>query len=181
MVERARGKRTGMEDSDDRTIRILRGRLAPSGKPRPQKPACQGRHHASAAGPTRRQHLAKGTAHHGNHGEHQQPPREAWRMKQYTTAEKRFFENATFIGAQRVLFAKLASMGVPVFKLGELAETMSGGTPDRNNSSYFGGSIPWLKSGELTDGLVTEIEETITESGLANSNAKVFPVGTLLI
>lgn len=99
----------------------------------------------------------------------------------YTAAQRRFFENVALIGAQRILFARLADTGTPVFKLSDLAETTSGGTPDRSESAYYGGSIPWMKSGELTDGLVTEIEETITERGLANSNAKVFPVGTLLI
>ena len=102
-------------------------------------------------------------------------------MKKYSAAERRFFENATVIGAQHILFSKLAEVDVPTFKLSEIADTTSGGTPDRNNSNYFGGSIRWLKSGELTEGLVTEIEETITETGLANSNAKVLPVGTLLI
>lgn len=95
-------------------------------------------------------------------------------MSQLNAAERRFLENATVIGAQRAIFGKLTSVGVPLRKLGEIAETTSGGTPDRNNSSYYGDQTPWLKSGELTDGLVTEIEETLSEEGLANSNAKAF-------
>ena len=102
-------------------------------------------------------------------------------MSQLNAAERRFLENATVIGAQRAIFGKLTSVGVPLRKLGEIAETTSGGTPDRNNSSYYGGQTPWLKSGELTDGLVTKIEETLSDEGLANSNAKVIPKGTLLI
>jgi type I restriction enzyme S subunit len=66
-------------------------------------------------------------------------------------------------------------------RLSDICETTSGGTPSRSRAAYFGGSIPWLKSGELNDGLVTEIEETITEAGLRDSNAKVFPKGTVLI
>lgn len=34
-------------------------------------------------------------------------------------------------------------------KLGDIAETTSGGTPNRKNDAFFGGSIPWVKSGEL--------------------------------
>jgi type I restriction enzyme S subunit len=102
-------------------------------------------------------------------------------MSQLNAAERRFLENATVIGAQRAIFGKLTSVGVPLRKLGEIADTTSGGTPDRNNSSYYGGQTPWLKSGELTDGLVTEIEETLSSEGLAHSNAKVIPKGTLLI
>ena len=102
-------------------------------------------------------------------------------MSQLNAAERRFLETATLIGAQRAIFGKLSSVGVRLRDLGEVADTTSGGTPDRNNPSYYGGRTPWLKSGELTDGLVTEIEETLSEEGLANTNAKVIPKGTLLI
>jgi type I restriction enzyme S subunit len=67
-------------------------------------------------------------------------------------------------------------------RLGEIAESTSGGTPDRSNPNYWNGDISWLKSGELTDGLIdNESEEKITEEGLKNSSAKLFPKGTLLI
>ena len=67
-------------------------------------------------------------------------------------------------------------------KLGDIAESTSGGTPDRSNPKYWNGSISWLKSGELTDGLMeNESEEKITEEGFRNSSAKLFPQGTLLI
>jgi type I restriction enzyme S subunit len=65
--------------------------------------------------------------------------------------------------------------------LGELCRTTSGGTPSRARPDYFGGEIPWVKSGELTDGLVSEVEEFITDEALTNSSAKIFPAGTLLI
>jgi type I restriction enzyme S subunit len=48
--------------------------------------------------------------------------------------------------------------------IGQVAETTSGGTPSRKEPSYYGGNIPWLKSGELNDGLVTDVEECITAS-----------------
>ncbi|KPL77631.1 hypothetical protein AC812_03285 [Bellilinea caldifistulae] len=66
-------------------------------------------------------------------------------------------------------------------RLGDECKTTSGGTPRRSTSDYFGGSIPWVKSGELNDGIITSSEETITEQGLENSNAKIFPEGTLLM
>jgi type I restriction enzyme S subunit len=53
--------------------------------------------------------------------------------------------------------------------------------PLRGNVSYYGGSIPWIKSGELNDGLIETVEEYITEEGLESSSAKVFPAGTVLI
>jgi type I restriction enzyme S subunit len=48
-------------------------------------------------------------------------------------------------------------------------------------STYFGGNIPWVKSGELGDGHVFDTEETLSELGLKSSNAKLFPKGTLCI
>jgi len=65
--------------------------------------------------------------------------------------------------------------------LHELAHTTSGGTPARGNKSYYGGEIPWLKSGELRDDEILSAEETITPLGLASSSTKLLPEGTLLI
>lgn len=66
-------------------------------------------------------------------------------------------------------------------KLGEVCHTTSGGTPSRQISSYYNGSIPWVKSGELDKGLILDTEEKISEEAIKNSSAKVFPKGTLLI
>jgi type I restriction enzyme S subunit len=65
--------------------------------------------------------------------------------------------------------------------LGTLATTTSGGTPSRKRKDYYGGSIPWVKSGELNDDFIFDTEEHITEAGLKNSSAKLFPSGTVLI
>lgn len=66
-------------------------------------------------------------------------------------------------------------------RLGDLVTTTSGGTPNRSVLSNYGGGIPWVKSGELHAGLITETEETISAEGLASSSAKVFPAGTVLL
>ena len=66
-------------------------------------------------------------------------------------------------------------------RIDEFATTATGGTPSRRNSRYFGGTIPWVKSGELGDGRVYQSEETLTDVGLQESNAKLFPAGTLCI
>ncbi len=66
-------------------------------------------------------------------------------------------------------------------QLKDIFNTSSGGTPKRGNPAYYGGTIPWLKSGELNNGIVTKAEEYITEEGLKNSSAKIFPRGSLLI
>lgn len=69
----------------------------------------------------------------------------------------------------------------PTYKLGEICETTSGGTPNRKNDAYYGGSIPWVKSGELGKGVIYDTEEKITEEAVKESSAKIFPEGTLLI
>ena len=69
----------------------------------------------------------------------------------------------------------------PIEPLSSLATTSSGGTPDRSNRANYGGGIPWVKSGELHAGTVTATEESLTESGLASSSAKLLTAGTVLI
>jgi type I restriction enzyme S subunit len=66
-------------------------------------------------------------------------------------------------------------------KLRDVCDTTSGGTPSRDVLAYYGGDIPWVKSGELLDGLITDTEEKITKAAIASSSAKLFPAGTLLI
>jgi type I restriction enzyme S subunit len=65
--------------------------------------------------------------------------------------------------------------------LGEVCKTTSGGTPSRSKPHYFNGPIPWVKSGELPDGMVVENSEYISEEAISNSSAKLLPAGTLLV
>jgi type I restriction enzyme S subunit len=65
--------------------------------------------------------------------------------------------------------------------LDNLGVWSTGGTPSRKNSSYFGGGIPWVKSGDLVDGLVTSTAETLSVEGVEKSAAKLLPEGTLSV
>ncbi len=71
--------------------------------------------------------------------------------------------------------------GWAVRALGEVADTSSGGTPSRTNPHYYGGPIPWVKSGELHQRVVTSTEETLTQLGIEKSSARLVPAGTVLI
>lgn len=66
-------------------------------------------------------------------------------------------------------------------KLGEIAETSSGGTPSRSNGSFYNGTIKWFTTTELKDCLLFDSNEHITENAMKFSSAKVFPKGTLLM
>ena len=63
----------------------------------------------------------------------------------------------------------------------EVATVCLGGTPARQEPSYWNGSIPWVSSGEVANGRISETKEKITAAGLANSNAKVYPKNTVLV
>lgn len=74
-----------------------------------------------------------------------------------------------------------SSKGWKMVRLGDVAKTSSGGTPKRGVAAYYGGEIPWVKSGELGDSTVYETQEKISKAGLDNSSAKLFPTGTLCV
>lgn len=65
--------------------------------------------------------------------------------------------------------------------LAKITQVETGGTPSRAKAEFYKGTIPWVKSTELIDGRINQTEEAITEFALERSNAKVFPVGTVLL
>ena len=68
-----------------------------------------------------------------------------------------------------------------VVKLGDIGKWQAGGTPNRGVKEYYGGNIPWLKTGDLNDGFINKIPECITQAGLDNSSAKLNPKDSVLI
>ncbi|QJT19949.1 4'-phosphopantetheinyl transferase [Aeromonas sp. 1805] len=65
--------------------------------------------------------------------------------------------------------------------LDNIADWGSGGTPSRKNEDYYGGDIPWVKTGDLGEKIIKKPSEYITELGLKNSSAKLFPKGAVAI
>lgn len=68
-------------------------------------------------------------------------------------------------------------------KLGDFCRTGSGGTPSRSQMDryYEDGDIPWVKSGELREGLITSTEEHVTEAALKETSIKLVPAGAILL
>jgi type I restriction enzyme S subunit len=65
--------------------------------------------------------------------------------------------------------------------LADVADWTSGGTPSSKDSTLYGGEIPWIVIGDLTEGLVLETERKITQKGLDSSSAKKLPAGTVMV
>ena len=65
--------------------------------------------------------------------------------------------------------------------IGEFCKEMkSGGTPSRTCTEYWDKKdYPWLKSGEIHNNIVVNVEEYISKAGLNNSSAKIIPQGTV--
>ncbi|MDC3034731.1 restriction endonuclease subunit S [Prochlorococcus sp. AH-716-P05] len=66
-------------------------------------------------------------------------------------------------------------------QLHKIASLQSGGTPSRTNKSFWNGSVPWVKTGEINYNNIKVTEESISIEGLNNSSAKIMPVGTILM
>lgn len=65
--------------------------------------------------------------------------------------------------------------------LGKISKIASGGTPSRNEPTFWNGEIPWIRTGEINYSIIDRTEEKITKAGLKNSSARIVPKGTLLM
>lgn len=67
-------------------------------------------------------------------------------------------------------------------RLGAIADWGAGSTPPRGNSDFYGGDIPWLKSGELNDNRkLAGSEETVTQLALEKCSFRINMPGDVLL
>ena len=66
------------------------------------------------------------------------------------------------------------------YKLGDLIVLSSGGTPNKSNSLYWGGDIPWISAKAMYDDYLYSSDITITREGL-NNGSKLAPVNSILL
>lgn len=66
-------------------------------------------------------------------------------------------------------------------RLGEIGSWSSGATPSRTKTEYYGGDIPWLKTGDLNDGYINEVPERITQLAMDNTSVRLNPIGSVLM
>ena len=57
---------------------------------------------------------------------------------------------------------------------------LSGGTPNKSKDRYWGGTIPWVSSGEMTQRRISDTELHVTDEGVANGT-KLVPENTVLV
>ena len=68
--------------------------------------------------------------------------------------------------------------------IGDACAVIGGGTTRRSEAAYFGGGIPWATPTDVTglaDLYIGRTKETITETGLRKSGARLVPAGTVLL
>lgn len=66
-------------------------------------------------------------------------------------------------------------------RIGDFAQVKAGGTPSTAVARYWGGTIRWMSSGEIHRKRVMEVDGRITEDGLRESSAHLFPAETVLM
>ncbi len=73
--------------------------------------------------------------------------------------------------------------GFQTMRLADFCKTGSGSTPSRSQMDryYESGSIPWVKSGELREGIITSTEEHVTTTALKETSVKLVPSGAILL
>lgn len=68
-------------------------------------------------------------------------------------------------------------------KLGEICSFQSGGTPSKNNSEFFDGTIPWVTTTALNGSKIDERNAAtwITEKAIKESAAKIVPANSIMV
>ena len=67
-------------------------------------------------------------------------------------------------------------------RLNNIGNWGAGATPSKSNNEYYSnGTIPWLLTGDLNDGYITNIPNHITELALEKTSVKLNPSGSVLI
>jgi type I restriction enzyme S subunit len=82
----------------------------------------------------------------------------------------------------RLRFPEFEGMGEWIEDtLGNLFDITSGGTPERSREEYWNGGVPWITTSLVNFNVISEATEFISEAGLKNSSAKIFPETTILL
>ena len=66
-------------------------------------------------------------------------------------------------------------------RMGSIGDWGAGATPAKSNPDYYGGSILWLRTGELNNGIVYDSEIKVTKKALQECSLRMNRIGDVLI
>lgn len=66
-------------------------------------------------------------------------------------------------------------------RVGDVGSWSAGATPSRQHPEYYEGEIPWLKTGDLNDGYITDIPEFVGQLALEKTSLRLNPIGSVLM
>ena len=66
-------------------------------------------------------------------------------------------------------------------RMGSIGDWGAGATPAKSNPDYYGGSILWLRTGELNNGIVYDSEIKVTKKALQECSLRMNRIGDILI
>ena len=66
-------------------------------------------------------------------------------------------------------------------RMGSIGDWGAGATPAKGNPDYYGGSILWLRTGELNNGIVYDSEIKVTKKALQECSLRMNRIGDVLI
>lgn len=75
-------------------------------------------------------------------------------------------------------------MPLPLVRLGDCCDVVSGATPRTDVTEYWGGDIVWLTPKDianLSDPIVVDSPDKITQAGFDNCSTQLLPAGTILV
>jgi type I restriction enzyme S subunit len=70
---------------------------------------------------------------------------------------------------------------IRIVHLGDLVTIKGGGTPNRQISKYWDGSIPWASVKDFKGVSISKTQEYITQAGVTNSATNIIPAGNIII
>ena len=97
---------------------------------------------------------------------------------------KEWFVRFRFPGHEKAEFENGLPKGWKIEKIGNVSETIGGGTPSTENPAYWDGDIKWVTPSDITSKNslpLLKVEGRISEEGLKKSSAKLLPPYTILM
>ncbi|EAA2504362.1 restriction endonuclease subunit S [Salmonella enterica] len=107
--------------------------------------------------------------------------REMKKQQEDLIKEKKIKKPKKLLPIDEILESISIPQGWELCYLNDIGDWGAGATPNRTNSGYYGGNIPWFKSGELSEDYITDSEEHITALALKECSLRDNQPGDVLI